>query len=196
MVKSEIYIGDFKKEINFEPIFKKTLLTSEIIKTDLFDKFDSKKTKRVNRSICTIEFIIENIGDESIKDWKLELVFPPEISEIKNKTRYSDGYFLNINTSQVIYSSDNNVIEIDDNIFFTLSFRVIPENIRLKFEWKFNSPTFSNNGFFPISVIPQFIEDKKNVNHKTDGELTEDYYEVIKFSQQEKDGCLFNINEE
>lgn len=197
MKKVDLLIDDFQTSVCLEPTFKKVVPAEEAnsntpgpSKVFTFHRVGSNIV-RVNRSVCQVDIIIENTGDTDIADWEAGIRFPEGFSGIQNVTRYDDGYAFGINGTRVQFRSESITIVKDDNVFFSLSFRVPPVEKKYKLVWSFVSGEYREEGELPMEVEPRIVVEERYFGEENREPFFEDYFEELKRQEAIKQGCLF-----
>jgi len=126
------------------------------VKSDYIDR-------NADKSWCEIIIKLNNIGNETIEDWNIELVFEGNINELRTDLNGDYGiighpnYYSEKNT--VFYFSQKSLVQKD---FLTFVVYVKPHASKrgIKINWNILARDFNKNGICILKVNPEYVTNK------------------------------------
>jgi hypothetical protein len=158
------------------------------------------ESNEINRSWCSLEITLTNTGNVTIEDWYLKL-------KIDEAMKISDGFHvhfsLNAETKKMIYDSRTLWANKDSYEFlyepvnrepliqksnrtFTILFIPNFDQKLMNISWEILARDFDKSGALEIELKPEFKEEIKYVQAKTEENLKEDNIEIKELIEEKE----------
>lgn len=186
----KISFNELEDNLTLNPIFKKKIKkykytqksTSEIIMESLnshrsiLDGINPSfpfHSNKVNKSWCSFDFVMENIGSVVIEDWRVIIKFTEGVARLDAGTplfpKLSLTEFVDDESKTITYRPRNNKPLIQkDNTYFKLSLLPEPNSQKIVFEWELLARDFNRKDVAEILIEPEYVEkiEYEQVNEK------------------------------
>lgn len=152
--------------------------------------------RKIDKRWCTIKIKIENIGNTTLRNYKLHLRFDPKgIEELDDRFRYENNLFLSnaakaqinadfISRREVFESSEyRNVIEFNplDKILVQTDYKIFEigvkpkDNIKqLRIEWSLKSQGYRKEDLLILMIDPLYEDKNIDIEVEEESQLKED----------------------
>lgn len=176
---------------DIELALEKTLIIKkpDVIGLQYFTKLgeiDANTKTTLNKSKCSFDLVMENIGASVIEDWRFTIKFIQGVDSLDYDKWYKPFFSLNIQIHEqqqrIVYSPyDKTPLIQNDNRYFNVEFIPNPYSAKLVAEWELLARDFSRNGTLEIYYEPEyideiFIEEVNNVDDLLEDEISISYY--------------------
>lgn len=147
-------------------------------------------SNKINKSWCSFDFVMENIGSVVIEDWRVIIKFLEGVARLDGGSplfpKLSLTEFVDEESKTITYSPRNNKPLIQkDNTYFELSLLPETNSDKIVFEWELLARDFHRKEVAEILMEPEYVEKTEFELVNDENELKEDevfisYYVVEK----------------
>mgnify|MGYP005864141417 CR=1 FL=1 len=189
----KISFNELEDNLTLKPIFEKKITkykytqksTSEI----LMESLNSQRSiidginplfpfhsNEINKSWCSFDFVMENIGSVVIEDWRVSIKFLEGVARLDGDAPLFPKLYLNEyideESKTITYRPrDNKPLIQKDNKYFELSLLPETNSDKIVFEWELLARDFHRKAVAEILIEPEYVE-------KTEFELVNDKDEL------------------
>jgi hypothetical protein len=120
-------------------------------------------SNKVNKSWCSFDFVMENIGSVVIEDWRVIIKFKEGVSRLDEGTplypKLSLTEFVDDENKTITYRPrDNKPLIQKDNTYFKLWLLPNPESEKIIMEWELLARDFNRKETVEIKIEPNYVE--------------------------------------
>ena len=191
-----VSFNELEDNLTLNPIFEKEITkfkhtkksTSEI----LMESLNSHKSildginplfpfhsNKINKSWCSFDFVMENIGSVVIEDWRVRIKFLEGVARLDEGTplfpKLSLTEFVDDESKTITYRPrDNKPLIQKDNTYFELSLLPKTDSDKIVFEWELLARDFQRKEVVEILIEPEYVEKIEFELINDEDELKED----------------------
>lgn len=200
----KVSFNNFDESLTLNPILEKTIIKYKLSNESSNDFFNKSLIKsipefrieslfysnKINKSWCSFDLIMENIGAVVIEDWMLIIKFIRGVSSLDTGSflspRLSLTDYVDDENKTITYRpKDNKPLIQKDNKYFEISLLPDVESDSIVIEWELLARDFNRKEIVEINIEPEYIEEIKFEEVKFESQLMEDsvvisYYIVEK----------------
>lgn len=191
-----VSFNELEDNLTLNPIFEKEITkfkhtkksTSEI----LMESLNSHKSipdginplfpfhsNKINKSWCSFDFVMENIGSVVIEDWRVRIKFLEGVARLDEGTplfpKLSLTEFVDDESKTITYRPrDNKPLIQKDNTYFELSLLPKTDSDKIVCEWELLARDFQRKDVVEILIEPEYVEKIEFELINDEDELKED----------------------
>jgi len=177
----KISFNKLEDNLTLYPIFEKKItkfkFTNKSTSDILMESFNSHKSildginplfpfhsNKINKSWCSFDFVMENIGSVVIEDWRVTIKFLEGVARLDEGTplfpKLSLTEYVDNETKTITYlPRENKPLIQKDNTYFELSLLPETNSDKIVFEWELLARDFNRKEQAEILIEPEYVEE-------------------------------------